>query len=196
MWVSCDCHWQSTKMCQGHVEIVYIEVMYRRIALFSPLLPHTSQTPLGVWAYSKHCQSLDKWAYSELSSDCACTGLGLDLDSKLKNGRAPCHFCSQVCLLGLRANYLESKQKRRTGLRVWCLRGGESKVLRKEYTAMATGVSWSTHCLFILTLVYSCIDIIGQVITSFLQDASKATGWAFHVIGGGLNKEGEIKIAA
>ena len=36
---------------------------------------------------------------------------------------------------------------------------------------------------------------MGQVITLFLQDASEAMGWAFHIIGGGMNKEGDIRVA-
>lgn len=36
---------------------------------------------------------------------------------------------------------------------------------------------------------------IGQIVTSFLQEASEATGWAFNVLGGGMNKEGKIKVA-
>lgn len=40
----------------------------------------------------------------------------------------------------------------------------------------------------------SCIDIIGAVINSFLQDASEATGFSFTLIGGGLDKEGSIKM--
>ncbi|KAF8720244.1 hypothetical protein AX14_011103 [Amanita brunnescens Koide BX004] len=41
-----------------------------------------------------------------------------------------------------------------------------------------------------------CVDIISQVIASFLQDASEAIGWVFYVIGGGMNKEGQIKMVA
>lgn len=39
-----------------------------------------------------------------------------------------------------------------------------------------------------------CIEIIGSVINAFLQDASEATGFSFTLIGGGLDKEGNIKM--
>lgn len=36
--------------------------------------------------------------------------------------------------------------------------------------------------------------MIGSVINSFLQDASEATGFSFTLMGGGLDKEGNIKM--
>lgn len=52
------------------------------------------------------------------------------------------------------------------------------------------------HYFFILSLfLYRCQDIIGSVLTSVLGDATSATGYAFFIIGGGLDKKGELKIA-
>jgi hypothetical protein len=39
-----------------------------------------------------------------------------------------------------------------------------------------------------------CIEIIGSVINSFIQDANEATGFSFTIMGGGLDKEGNIKM--
>jgi hypothetical protein len=38
------------------------------------------------------------------------------------------------------------------------------------------------------------IDTIGSVVTAFLQDCYEATGFAWQLVGGGLDKSGEIKI--
>ena len=93
-WVSCDCHVTVIVNQQRHVKIVYIQVMYSRTIILTSLILYFS--------------------------DCAHTGLGLDSDSKLKNGSVLCHFCSCTFQLGLWANYLESD--------IWG--GGESKVLQ------------------------------------------------------------------
>jgi hypothetical protein len=39
-----------------------------------------------------------------------------------------------------------------------------------------------------------CIDSIGSVVSAFLQDCYEATGFAWQVIGGGLDKTGDIKV--
>jgi hypothetical protein len=52
-------------------------------------------------------------------------------------------------------------------------------------------LSLSSH-LFKYSL--SCIDVIGSVIAAFLQDCHEATGFSWQLIGGGLNKSGEIKV--
>lgn len=39
-----------------------------------------------------------------------------------------------------------------------------------------------------------CIDDIGSVVTAFLQDCHEATGFAWQLIGGGLDKLGEFKV--
>jgi hypothetical protein len=36
--------------------------------------------------------------------------------------------------------------------------------------------------------------MIGSVVTSFLHDCHEATGYAWQLVGGGLDKSGEIKI--
>ena len=38
------------------------------------------------------------------------------------------------------------------------------------------------------------IDQLGEILTSFLRELQEETGWAFTVLGGGLNREGDIKI--
>lgn len=39
-----------------------------------------------------------------------------------------------------------------------------------------------------------CIDNIGPIIAAFLQDCHEATGFAWQLVGGGLDKSGEIKV--
>ena len=39
-----------------------------------------------------------------------------------------------------------------------------------------------------------CIDEIGSVVATFLQDCHEATGFAWQLVGGGLDKSGEIKV--
>jgi hypothetical protein len=39
-----------------------------------------------------------------------------------------------------------------------------------------------------------CIDKIGPVVAAFLQDCLEATGFAWQLVGGGLDKSGEIKV--
>lgn len=46
--------------------------------------------------------------------------------------------------------------------------------------------------LFIIFL--RCIDNIGPVVAAFLQDCLEATGFAWQLVGGGLDKSGEIKV--
>ncbi|KAF8341777.1 hypothetical protein F5887DRAFT_1076366 [Amanita rubescens] len=41
-----------------------------------------------------------------------------------------------------------------------------------------------------------CIDQLGELLTSFLRDLKDETGWAFTILGGGLNRNGEVKIVA
>jgi hypothetical protein len=43
-------------------------------------------------------------------------------------------------------------------------------------------------------LFHRCIDDIGSVVAAFLQDCHEATGFAWQLIGGGLDKSGEIKV--
>ena len=45
-----------------------------------------------------------------------------------------------------------------------------------------------------ILFIYRCIEIIGSIINTFLQDASEATGFSFTLMGGGLDKEGNIKM--
>ena len=44
-------------------------------------------------------------------------------------------------------------------------------------------------------VISRAINDLGQIITDFLQDLSEATGWAFTVLTGGLNKTSEVKMA-
>ena len=39
-----------------------------------------------------------------------------------------------------------------------------------------------------------CINNIGSVVAAFLQDCHEATGYAWQLVGGGLDKSGEINI--
>jgi hypothetical protein len=45
-----------------------------------------------------------------------------------------------------------------------------------------------------LNFFHRCIDDIGSVVAAFLQDCHEATGFAWQLIGGGLDKAGEIKV--
>lgn len=44
------------------------------------------------------------------------------------------------------------------------------------------------------TLLYRCIDNIGSVVTAFLQECHEATGFAWQLFGGGLDKSGDLKV--
>lgn len=48
----------------------------------------------------------------------------------------------------------------------------------------------SLQCLTFLR----CIDEISAVVATFLQDCHEATGFAWQLVGGGLNQSGEIKV--
>jgi hypothetical protein len=49
--------------------------------------------------------------------------------------------------------------------------------------------------IFTIVEIYlRSIDNIGSVVTAFLQDCCEATGFAWQLVGGGLDKSGEIKV--
>lgn len=41
---------------------------------------------------------------------------------------------------------------------------------------------------------FRCIDNIGSVVATFLKECHEATGFAWQLVGGGLDKSGEIKV--
>ena len=43
---------------------------------------------------------------------------------------------------------------------------------------------------------HRCIDELGELVTSFLRELQDQTGWAFTILGGGLNREGQVKVMA
>ena len=45
-----------------------------------------------------------------------------------------------------------------------------------------------------LDFFYRCINNIGSVVAAFLQDCHEATGYAWQLVGGGLDKSGEINV--
>ena len=47
-----------------------------------------------------------------------------------------------------------------------------------------------------LCLVFSCIDVLGDVITTYLKDLNICTDFAFSLYAGGLDTKGEIVMAA
>ena len=48
--------------------------------------------------------------------------------------------------------------------------------------------------LQLFKLYLRCIDDIGSVVAAFLQECHEATGFAWQLVGGGLDKSGEIKV--
>jgi hypothetical protein len=53
------------------------------------------------------------------------------------------------------------------------------------------------NCLYIdksFKFYFRCIENIGSVVTAFLQDCHEATGFSWQLVGGGLDKSGEIKV--
>jgi hypothetical protein len=46
----------------------------------------------------------------------------------------------------------------------------------------------------LFNLFLRCIDNIGPVVSAFLQECQEATGFAWQLVGGGLDKLGEIKV--
>ena len=68
--------------------------------------------------------------------------------------------------------------------------------MRKKLYFDNSKSKWS-RIVFISTIIkifLRCIDNIGAVVTAFLQDCHEATGFAWQLIGGGLDKSGEIKV--
>ena len=53
------------------------------------------------------------------------------------------------------------------------------------------GIVLSLH---LFKLYFRCIDNIGSVVAAFLQECHEATGFAWQLVGGGLDKSGEIKV--
>jgi hypothetical protein len=43
--------------------------------------------------------------------------------------------------------------------------------------------------------IFSSIDSLGTVLTSSVCQLNELTGWAFTILSGGLDKDGEIKMA-
>jgi hypothetical protein len=44
-------------------------------------------------------------------------------------------------------------------------------------------------------IIFSCIDVLGDVITTYLKDLNASTGFAFSLFAGGLDKKGEVAMA-
>jgi hypothetical protein len=63
---------------------------------------------------------------------------------------------------------------------------------------MSTKVSnlefWIIYIVSLIKFYLRCIDNIGSVVSAFLQDCYEATGFAWQLVGGGLDKVGEIKV--
>ena len=59
------------------------------------------------------------------------------------------------------------------------------KIMMKRvcYNVSKSKFIFTIKPLCLLTTIHRCINIIGQVITLFLQDASEAMGWVFYILG-------------
>ena len=56
---------------------------------------------------------------------------------------------------------------------------------------ITTGISFLTYAW----VIFSCIDVLGDVITNYLKDLNASTGFAPHLFAGGLDSKGEVVFA-
>ena len=66
--------------------------------------------------------------------------------------------------------------------------------IRRTYFDINKSKYFYIYIFTIAKFYLRSINAIGSVVTAFLQDCYEATGFAWQLIGGGLDKSGEIKV--